>query len=291
MKKRVRKIALVAKADKPAAQRIVQRAAKLAVAAGLAPITDDDTARLAKLKLPAFKAPSELSRLADLIMVFGGDGTMLHWARNTAGSGTPIFGVNIGGMGFLTAASAKDLAKAIKAVTAGEFTIEPRTLLSSKGQNGGGKFILKAMNDIVISRGSAPRMIRVEVKVDGEVLTVYRCDGLVISTSTGTTAYSLAAGGAIVAPGAGVISITPICPHTLSNRAVIISQQSTIEVRMLDRKREATLSADGWDGVGLEANSPVVIRRNRQSVKLARLPDSSFFKTLRQKLQWMGSHA
>ena len=291
MKKKVRKIALVAKADKPTTQRIVQRAVKLAVAAGLTPITDDDTARLAKLKLPTRKNPAELSRLADLIMVFGGDGTMLHWARNTAGSGTPIFGVNIGGMGFLTAASWRDLAKAIKAVTAGEFTIEPRTLLSAKGQNGGGKFQLKAMNDIVISRGSAPRMIRVEVKVDGEVLTVYRCDGLVISTSTGSTAYSLAAGGAIVAPGAGVISITPICPHTLSNRAVIISQQSTIEVRMLDRKREATLSADGWDGVGLEANSPVVIRRNRQSVKLARLPDSSFFKTLRQKLQWMGSHA
>ena len=291
MKKRVRKIALVAKADKPTTQRIVQRAVKLAVAAGLTPITDDDTARLAKLKLPTRKSPAELSRFADLIMVFGGDGTMLHWVRNTAGSGTPIFGVNIGGMGFLTATSGKDLAKAIKAVTAGEFTIEPRTLLSAKGQNGGGKFQLKAMNDIVISRGSAPRMIRVEVKVDGEVLTVYRCDGLVISTSTGSTAYSLAAGGAIVAPGAGVISITPICPHTLSNRAVIISQQSTIEVRMLDRKREATLSADGWDGVGLEANSPVVIRRNRHSVKLARLPESSFFKTLRQKLQWMGSHA
>ena len=291
MKKRVRKIALVAKADKPAARRIVQRAAKLAVAAGLTPITDDDTARLAKLKLPARKDPTELSRLADLIMVFGGDGTMLHWARNTAGSGTPIFGVNIGGMGFLTAASGKDLAKAFKAIAAGEFKIEPRTLLSAKGQNGDGKIQLKAMNDIVISRGSAPRMIRVEVKVDGEVLTVYRCDGLVISTSTGSTAYSLAAGGAIVAPGAGVISITPICPHPLSNRAVIISQQSTIEVRMLDRKREATLSADGWDGVELEANSPVVIRRNRQSVKLARLPDSSFFKTLRQKLQWMGSHS
>ena len=291
MKERVRKIALVAKADKPTTQRIVQRAAKLAVAAGLTPITDDDTARLAKLKLPTRKNLTELSRLADLIMVFGGDGTMLHWARNTAGSGTPIFGVNIGGMGFLTATSGKDLAKAIKAVAAGEFTIEPRTLLSAKGQNSGGKFQLKAMNDIVISRGSAPRMIRVEVKVDGEVLTVYRCDGLVFSTSTGSTAYSLAAGGAIVAPGAGVISITPICPHTLSNRAVIVSQQSTIEVRMLDRKREATLSADGWDGAELEANSPVVIRRNRQSVKLARLPESSFFKTLRQKLQWMGSHA
>jgi len=291
VKKRVRKIALVAKADKPVAQRIAQRAAKLAISAGLTPITDDDTARLAKLKLPVRNDPVELGRLADLIMVFGGDGTMLHWARNTAGSGTPIFGVNIGGMGFLTATSGKDLAKAIKAIAAGEFKIEPRTLLSAKGQNGDGKFQLKAMNDIVISRGSAPRMIRVEVKVDGEVLTVYRCDGLVISTSTGSTAYSLAAGGAIVAPGAGVISITPICPHTLSNRALIVSQQSTIEVRMLDRKREATLSADGWNVVDLDANSPVVIRRNRQSVKLARLPDSSFFKTLRQKLQWMGSHA
>ena len=154
-----------------------------------------------------------------------------------------------------------------------------------------GKFKLKAMNDFVISRGSVPRMIRLEVKVDGEVLTTYRCDGLVVSTSTGSTAYSLAAGGAILAPEAKVISITPICPHTLSNRAVIINHQSTIEVRMLDRKREANLSADGWDCLELETESPVIIRRHQQSVKLARLTDSSFFKTLRHKLQWMGSHS
>ena len=147
------------------------------------------------------------------------------------------------------------------------------------------------MNDIVISRGAVPRMIRVEVKVDGETLTTYRCDGLVVSTSSGSTAYSLSAGGAIVAPDARVFAITPICPHTLSNRAVIVSQQSTVEVRMLDRRREATLSADGWDVVELDADSPVTINRSRRTVQLARLPETSFFQTLRQKLQWMGSHA
>ena len=179
----------------------------------------------------------------------------------------------------------------MNAVVAGKFSIESRTLLSAIGQSCREKFKLKAMNDFVISRGSIPRMIRLEVKVDGEVLTTYRCDGLVISTSTGSTAYSLAAGGAIIAPEAKVISITPICPHTLSNRAVIINQQSTIEVRMLDTKREANLSADGWDCLELETKTPVIIRRNPQSVKLARLTDSSFFKTLRHKLQWMGSHS
>ena len=291
MKNKVKKIAIVAKAETSAAKRIVQQAIKLAKAAGLQPVTDESTASLAELKLPIRKDPIAISRFADLIMVIGGDGTMLHWARTTAGSGTPIFGVNVGGLGFLTASSWKDLPKAMNAVVAGQFSIESRTLLSAIGQSCREKFKLKAMNDFVISRGSIPRMIRLEVKVDGEVLTTYRCDGLVISTSTGSTAYSLAAGGAIIAPEAKVISITPICPHTLSNRAVIINQQSTIEVRMLDTKREANLSADGWDCLELETKTPVIIRRNPQSVKLARLTDSSFFKTLRHKLQWMGSHS
>ena len=291
MKNKVKKIAIVAKAETSAAKRIVQQAIKLAKAAGLQSVTDESTASLAELKLPIRKDPIAISRFADLIMVIGGDGTMLHWARTTAGSGTPIFGVNVGGLGFLTASSWKDLPKAINAVVAGKFSIESRTLLSAIGQSCLDKFKLKAMNDFVISRGSIPRMIRLEVKVDGEVLTTYRCDGLVISTSTGSTAYSLAAGGAIIAPEAKVISITPICPHTLSNRAVIINQQSTIEVRMLDTKREANLSADGWDCLELETKTPVIIRRNPQSVKLARLTDSSFFKTLRHKLQWMGSHS
>ena len=291
MKNKVKKIAIVAKAETSAAKRIVQQAIKLAKAAGLQPVTDESTASLAELKLPIRKDPIAISRFADLIMVIGGDGTMLHWARTTAGSGTPIFGVNVGGLGFLTASSWKDLPKAMNAVVAGKFSIESRTLLSAIGQSCREKFKLKAMNDFVISRGSIPRMIRLEVKVDGEVLTTYRCDGLVISTSTGSTAYSLAAGGAIIAPEAKVISITPICPHTLSNRAVIINQQSTIEVRMLDIKREANLSADGWDCLELETKTPVIIRRNPQSVKLARLTDSSFFKTLRHKLQWMGSHS
>ncbi len=241
MNKPVKKIALVANAAKPTARRIVQRAAKLAAAAGMKPITDET------------KAHS-----ADLVMVFGGDGTMLQWARNTAGSGTPIFGVNIGGMGFLTAVSGKDLAKAIRSIAAREFSVESRTLLSATGEADGGRFRLDAMNDFVISRGSVPRMIRLEVKVNGEVLTVYRCDGLVVSSATGSTAYSLAAGGAIVAPDAGVFSITPICPHTLSNRTVIVGQQSTVEVRVLDRQREATLSADGRDVVELAAGNPVM---------------------------------
>ena len=291
MKNKIKKIAIVAKAETSAAKRIVQQAINLAKAAGLQPVTDESTASLAQLKLPIRKDPVAISRVSDLIMVIGGDGTMLHWARTTAGSGTPIFGVNVGGLGFLTASSWKDLPKAMNAIVAGKFSIESRTLLSAIGQSCLDKFKLKAMNDFVISRGSIPRMIRLEVKVDGEVLTTYRCDGLVISTSTGSTAYSLAAGGAIIAPEAKVISITPICPHTLSNRAVIINQQSTIEVRLLDTKREANLSADGWDSIELETKTPVIIRRNPQSVKLARLTDSSFFKTLRHKLQWMGSHS
>ena len=151
MKNKVKKIAIVAKAETSAAKRIVQQAIKLAKAAGLQPVTDESTASLAKLKLPTRKDPIAISRFADLIMVIGGDGTMLHWARTTAGSGTPIFGVNVGGLGFLTASSWKDLPKAMNAVVAGKFSIESRTLLSAIGQSCLEKFKLKAMNDFVIS--------------------------------------------------------------------------------------------------------------------------------------------
>ena len=273
MNKPVKKIALVANAAKPTARRIVQRAAKLAAAAGMKPITDET------------KAHS-----ADLVMVFGGDGTMLQWARNTAGSGTPIFGVNIGGMGFLTAVSGKDLAKAIRSIAAREFSVESRTLLSATGEADGGRFRLDAMNDFVISRGSVPRMIRLEVKVNGEVLTVYRCDGLVVSSATGSTAYSLAAGGAIVAPDAGVFSITPICPHTLSNRAVIVSIKSTITMKIMDNRADTYLNTDGKFKAKLAIGDVVTLSRSQQKARLIRLSGRSFFETLRHKLQWSGSH-
>jgi len=215
---------------------------------------------------------------------------MLNLARETAGLGTPILGIKVGGMGFLTAASSGELPKAVEHLRSGDFNIESQALIQARGQASGKRFHLTAINDFVISRGVVPRMIDLEVRVDGEVLTRYRCDGLIVSSPTGSTAYSLAAGGAVVAPGANVFAITPICPHTLSNRSVIVARKSTVEVQVLHRKPEAILSADGSDLVELAASDLVVINRSRKTAQLARLPGSSFFQTLRQKLDWVGSH-
>ena len=146
-----------------------------------------------------------------------------------------------------------------------------------------------ALNDFVVSRGATSRLIELEVLVNGEALTDYRADGLIISSPTGSTAYSLAAGGAIVSPSAPVLTITPICPHTLSNRSVIVSSESVIEVKVRSQKLEIFLTADGQVQLPLFSGDQICMRKSSKSVRLVRLPNSSFFQTLRQKLHWSGS--
>ena len=181
----------------------------------------------------------------DLLLVFGGDGTMLRVAREIAGSTTPMLGINIGGLGFLTAVPSDELAHALKHVWKGEFQFESRVLLEAGGACHGRLVRETALNDIVISRGAVSRLIDLDVSVDGEPLTRYRCDGLIVSSPTGSTAYSLAAGGAVVFPTADVFALTPICPHTLSNRSLILPLSSTIGVKAITPAPATILSADG----------------------------------------------
>ncbi|MSU26835.1 MAG: ATP-NAD kinase [Pedosphaera sp.] len=258
-------------------------------ASGREPVADIATARLANLKVPTAVDAAAVARESDLLLVFGGDGTMLRAARDTAVAGTPLLGVNLGGLGFLTATSADQFAKELRFVWQGKFTIETRPLIEVSGSLGGKLLSRRALNDFVVSRGAGSRLIEIEVTVDGEELTRYRCDGLIVSSPTGSTAYSLAAGGAIVSPSAEVFTITPICPHTLSNRSVVVSLHSAIGIRALSGKMEALLSADGEVVAPLAAGETVVMRRSEQAVRLVHLPGDSFFRTLRQKLNWNGS--
>jgi NAD+ kinase len=206
------------------------------------------------------------------------------------GSRTPILGVNIGGLGFLTAIPAGELSQMLPSILKGQFSLETRSLIECTGSASGQPISQTALNDFVISRGAASRLIELEVRVDDETLTRYRCDGLILSSPTGSTAYSLAAGGAVVTPSAEVLTITPICPHTLSNRSVIVSQRSNIEVKVLSPKLEVFLTADGQVQTPLVAGDRVQIKRSRHFIRLARLPGGSFFQTLRQKLNWSGSN-
>ncbi len=273
---KIRRIGLIGNPEKPASAAIIRKAVRLIQRAGRKAFVDGDAASLA--------------REVDLLLVFGGDGTMLGVAREIAGSPTPILGVNIGGLGFLTGVPSAELAGALKCVWNGEFKFESRALIEVSGIGNGKKILASALNDIVVSRGAVSRLIALDVSVDGELITRYRCDGLIISSPTGSTAYSLAAGGAVVLPTAEVFAMTPICPHALSNRSIILPLSSKICVKAISPLPATVLSADGQLIGELDAGDKVTIRCSRRAIRLMHLAGSSFFEALRHKLQWRGAY-
>ena len=277
-------------AEKSACAASVRAAARLIQRSGRTLVCDDVTAQLAKLKCKTAGSVAALAREVDLIVVFGGDGTMLHTARQIAGSTTPMLGVNIGGLGFLTAVPSDKLADALKLVWRGEFRFESRALIEAGGVGHGKKIKALALNDIVISRGAVSRLIALDVTVNGEPITRYRCDGLIVSSPTGSTAYSLAAGGAIVLPTAEVFALTPICPHALSNRSIILPLSATIRVKAVNIAAAAYLNADGQIVGELDAGDEITIRRSRSAVRLVHLKNGSFLEALRRKLHWRGTY-
>jgi len=284
------RVGLLGNPDKRSCGRAVQRAARLIRATGRTLFTEPITARLARIDATVCPDPKQLARAVDLLLVFGGDGTMLRVARDTAGVATPMLGINIGGLGFLTAVPSVDLDRALKLIWQGGFKFERRALIEATARVGG-KLIRKlALNDIVIGRGEVARLIDQEVDVNADLLTRYRCDGLIVSSPTGSTAYSLAAGGAVVLPTADVFELTPICPHTLSNRSLIVPLNATIRVKPVSQRAGTILSADGEVVAELAPGDVVTVRRSRHSVKLMQLADSSFFEALRRKLQWRGAY-
>ena len=293
MKKRadkIKRIGLIGNSEKAACAGIVRKAARLIQRAGRKVFCDAETARLAGLKERVHPDAATLAREVDLLVVFGGDGTMLRVARHIAGSTTPLLGVNIGGLGFLTAVPSDEMTRALACVWRGKFKYESRALIEVTGRCQGQRIHETALNDIVISRGAISRLIKLDVSVDGERVTRYHGDGLIISSPTGSTAYSLAAGGAVVLPTAEVFALTPICPHTLSNRPLILPLASTISVRAASPAPAIILSADGQVAAELGAGDEVTVRRSRGRVRLMQLADNSFWEALRRKLHWRGAY-
>jgi NAD+ kinase len=280
----------VANAAKVSSRGLVQQAATLLGRAGRAVLADAETARLFGLKCPTLADAAALARATDLLLVFGGDGTMLRVARAVAGQRTPILGVKVGGLGFLTHVQSGELAAALGKTWAGDYTTEVRPIIEAVGTSRTQPFKEKALNDFVVSRGGASRLIEVRVWVNGQGLTDYRCDGLIISSPTGSTAYSLAAGGAIVSPDAEVFTLTPICPHTLSNRSVIVRLDAVVKVQVLSERVETIITADGQVQLPMEAGDWVEVRRSRAALRLLNPGGISFFDTLQGKLNWSGTN-
>ena len=286
----ITRIGLVANLDKPASLRSAQQAQKLIARAGRQTAADIATASAGELKTNVYDNVLSLAREVDLIMVFGGDGTILRVVRDLRGARTPILGINAGRLGFLTAAPFKDLSAALQKLWDGDFTTETRPLMEASGSCHEKPVSIHAFNDFVISHGALSRLIELEVAVNNNLLTCYRGDGLIVSSPTGSTAYSLSAGGPIISPAADVLAITPICPHALSNRSVVVSLKSTIHVKLISEKVETILSADGLIQTPLNPGEAITIRRSRRSVNLLHLGNGSFFETVRDKLQWRGSY-
>jgi NAD+ kinase len=223
----------------------------------------------------------------DLVVVLGGDGTLLAAARALGGRDIPLFPVNLGNLGFLTAITLDELYPELERALRGEYRVASRRMLHCELHRGS-KIVAEydALNDVVLTKVSMARMIEVEARVDKHFVCTYRADGLIVSTPTGSTAYSLSAGGPIVFPSVAALVITPICPHTLTNRPVLVPDDSVIQIVSRSVNDNAYLTIDGQIGKPLERGDRVVCQRSEKFVNLIRPPRMMFFDVLREKLGW-----
>ena len=281
-------VGLIAHTGKPGAAELVRELKGEFERAGVKVQMEAATAALAGVQ--SDRTVAQLGAEADLLVVLGGDGTILNVVSGLEETITPIFGINIGSLGFLTCLNSSAYREAIESIVSGKFALSERVLfqveIMTKGKPGQRA---RALNDAVISRGEISRLIRLRTRVNGAALTEFNADGLVIATPTGSTAYSLSAGGPILEPQSGVFVITPICPHVLTNRSVIVGDDAVIEVEPSEPDYPIYLTLDGRHPVLLEFGSTVVIRRAEKTLPLAVLPELSFFGVVRQKLKWSGS--
>ena len=232
----------------------------------------------------------ELAETCELLIVLGGDGTILQVLHALGERLRPLFGINLGTLGFLTTVAGTESMRAVEAIVSGNFQLTERTLLNVEIMRGGVRVASRiALNDAVVSRGEISRLIRLAVRIGDTPLTEYNADGLIVATPTGSTAYSLSAGGPILAPESGVFVVNPICPHVLTNRAVIVSDASPIEIFPTDPRSSVFLTLDGQVVHQVEAGDTLRITKAAHTLPLAMLPDMSFFEVLRQKLKWSGA--
>jgi len=224
---------------------------------------------------------------SDLVIVLGGDGTLLGVARLAGRREVPILGVNLGGLGFLAAVPPEQVFQALERVWKGDYLISKRAKLDIHVTRAGkNEARFHALNDIVINKGALARMIEIAAWVDGEPLFDFRADGLIVSTPTGSTAYSLSAGGPVIEPGVGVLVMSPICPHTLTLRPVVLSDRARIEIEVEASHKDILLTVDGQEGIPLLPGDRVHVQRARAAAALVRFSPRTHFEALRSKFNW-----
>jgi NAD+ kinase len=285
---RPNKIGLIAHTGKAGVAELTRTLAHQLEEKGLTVLVETNTAELAGIA--AKHSISELGRAVDLLVVLGGDGTILHSLGQLGENIKPVFGINMGALGFLTCANSTAASEAVECIAEGKMVFSERSLLDVAVNSDGNPSRMIALNDVVLSRGEVSRLVRLKTSVNGEVLTEFNADGLIVATPTGSTAYSLSAGGPILAPESGAFVITPICPHVLTNRSIIVDENAVIEIEVTEREYPVFLTVDGREPVRIATGVTVQIRKSERVLPLASLPGVSFFGVVRQKLKWSGSN-
>lgn len=286
MKPDFKTIALVGKYNSPSSASSLSRLAHYLRAKGYTVLLTCHVAEACAMAGFQTRTLPELGQEADLIIVMGGDGTFLNIARTMVGSGTPLVGVNLGRLGFLTDVSLDTMFSTLDEMLEGEFVAEDRIVLEASVDRADDILInAYAFNDVVVNKGSLGRLIEFEIYIDDQFVYSQRADGLVVSSPTGSTAYALSAGGPILHPSLEAVVLVPICPHTLSARPIALNSRSEIEINVIHAD-DARVHFDGQLHADLKVGDRVVIRRARNTVRLLHPVGHSYYDTLRQKLHW-----
>ncbi len=281
----MKKIGIIAK-NIPVAQKAARKLSESLSKKGRIVLVDEVTARA--IKAQGHDRETIASR-ADMIIALGGDGTLLSVARLVCAAkrDVKILGVNLGSLGFLAELSQNELYDHLERAMAGKLGTEERMMLSVSVVRGGKRIAqYTVLNDAVINKGALARMVGLDVLVDGGRLTTIRADGLIVATPTGSTAYSLSAGGPIIHPMIHCFVLTPICPHTLSNRPIALPDTSVVAVKLVTQSEDVALTLDGQIGYALKQNDVIEIRKSPYRVKLIKHPAKDYYEILRTKLKW-----
>ncbi|MBI3610407.1 MAG: NAD(+)/NADH kinase [Nitrospirae bacterium] len=282
----MKRIGIIAKPQSsPAAKKILDELLPYLAQKDKEAVLDTDTASIAGLSSPHPK--SKVPALVDMVIVLGGDGTLLSVARLVEGKNVPILGVNLGGLGFLTEVTIEELFGTLEKIFKNDFVTDDRLMLKARvHRQGEGVAQSLVLNDVVISKGSLTRMIQLEIFVNRQFVTSLRGDGLIVATPTGSTAYSLSAGGPILYPSVEAMVLTPISPHTLTNRPIVIPNHVHVEVILKTKEEGTTVTFDGQVGFSLRHADTVEIWAADSKIRLIRSPQRNYYEVLRRKLKW-----
>lgn len=287
-----KKIGIIANIEKPHAGDALRHVASHARELGVSLLADEATVQIAGAGAPWIVcAPEHMATAVSAIAVLGGDGTLLRAVHqvHAVNPDIPLMGLNIGNLGYLTSVDESQFGEALNALAAGTCEVSERQMLScgvfKNGESGATSLGRPALNEIVISRGSG-RLVKIGLSLNGQFVTTYACDGLIVSTPTGSTAYSLSAGGPLVMPGTAATVITVICPHTLSSRPLVVSDATEITLRIEAAEVPLPVSIDGEDSAVLSQGDSIFVARAKTPAKIAFLPGYSSYQVLSRKLGW-----